>query len=66
MGRLFWKFFFIFWLAQVVTFFGVGLRSGPRARSIGGSIKLRRGRNGSGPTTAVTVRRHRRAIRFPR
>jgi signal transduction histidine kinase len=25
MGRLFWKFFFIFWLAQVVTFFGVGL-----------------------------------------
>lgn len=25
MGRLFWKFFFIFWLAQVVTSFGVGL-----------------------------------------
>ena len=24
MGRLFWKFFFIFWLAQVVTSFGVG------------------------------------------
>lgn len=25
MGRLFWKFFFIFWLAQVFTSFGVGL-----------------------------------------
>ena len=25
MGRLFWKFFIIFWLAQVVTSFGVGL-----------------------------------------
>ncbi|MFZ2160898.1 MAG: ATP-binding protein [Sideroxyarcus sp.] len=24
MGRLFWKFFFIFWLAQVLTSFGVG------------------------------------------
>lgn len=24
MGRLFWKFFFIFWVAQVVTSFGVG------------------------------------------
>jgi signal transduction histidine kinase len=24
MGRLFWKFFFFFWLAQVVTFLGVG------------------------------------------
>lgn len=25
MGRLFWKFFFTFWLAQVVTVFGVGI-----------------------------------------
>lgn len=25
MGKLFWKFFFIFWLAQIVTSFGVGL-----------------------------------------
>jgi signal transduction histidine kinase len=25
MGRLFWKFFFFFWVAQVVTSFGVGL-----------------------------------------
>ena len=25
MGRLFWKFFFIFWLVQVLTSFGVGL-----------------------------------------
>jgi two-component system, OmpR family, sensor kinase len=25
MGRLFWKFFFFFWLAQIVTSFGVGI-----------------------------------------
>ena len=25
MGRLFWKFFFIFWLAQLVTSVGVGV-----------------------------------------
>jgi signal transduction histidine kinase len=25
MGRLFWKFFFFYWLAQVVTFLGVGV-----------------------------------------
>lgn len=43
MGRLFWKFFFIFWLAQVVTSFGVGAfiwlehpEHNPRARLFDG------------------------------
>lgn len=35
MGRLFWKFFLIFWLAQVITSFGVGLAIwGEHTRSV--------------------------------